>query len=101
MAIARAILLNPNILVLDDALSSVDTETEEKIVKGLMPVIKSRTTIIITHRISSIKNINRIIVISGGGIKEDGTHEELMALGGVYKNLYEKQILRDKLEREK
>ncbi|MBA7623888.1 putative multidrug resistance ABC transporter ATP-binding/permease protein YheI [subsurface metagenome] len=99
IAIARAIILDPDILILDDALSSVDTETEEKIMERLMPVMQERTTIIITHRISSIKDINRIIVIDDGNIKEDGSHEELVSLGEIYKNLYEKQMLKDKLER--
>ncbi len=99
VAIARAIILDPDILILDDALSSVDTETEEKIIEGLMPVMKERTTIIITHRISSIKDMERIVVIDNSNIKEDGSHMELMVLGGVYKNLYEKQMLKDKLER--
>jgi len=99
IAIARAIILNPDILILDDALSSIDTETEEKIIGKLTPIMKERTTIIITHRMSSIKNISRIIVIEAGSITEDGSHEELISHGGMYKNLYEKQMLREKLER--
>jgi len=99
IAIARAVILDPDILILDDALSSVDTETEQKIMQALMPVMKRRTTIVITHRISSIKNINRIIVIDDGRIREDGNHNELMQRAGVYSNLYEKQILRERLEK--
>ncbi|TES92733.1 MAG: ABC transporter ATP-binding protein [Candidatus Cloacimonadota bacterium] len=99
IAIARAIILNPDILILDDALSSIDTETEEKIIGKLTPIMKERTTIIITHRMSSIKNISRIIVIEAGSITEDGSHEELISHGGMYKNLYEKQMLKEKLER--
>ncbi len=99
IAIARAIILDPDILILDDALSSIDTETEEKIIGKLTPIMKERTTIIITHRMSSIKNISRIIVIEAGSITEDGSHEELISHGGMYKNLYEKQMLKEKLER--
>lgn len=99
IAIARAIILEPDILILDDALSSVDTETEEKIMEALMPVMKTRTTIIITHRISSIKNIERIIVVDEGSIKEDGNHSELVKKQGIYSKLYEKQILIERLER--
>jgi ATP-binding cassette subfamily B multidrug efflux pump len=100
VTIARAVLLDPDVLVLDDALSSVDTETEEKIVRGLMPVMKRRTTFIITHRISSIKDIERIIVLSEGRIVEDGSHDALMEHAGLYRKLYERQILKDRLERE-
>lgn len=100
IAIARAIILDPVILILDDALSSVDTETEEKIIKKLIPIMEDRTTIIITHRISSLKNIERIIVLDDCQIKEDGTHQELIARGGIYKNLYEKQMLKERLEKE-
>jgi len=98
VAIARALVLDPNILILDDALSSVDTETETKITEELIPFMQQRTTIIITHRIPSIKDIKRIIVFGDGNIKEDGNHSELLALGGIYKKLYEKQILLAKLE---
>ena len=99
VAIARAIIFDPDILILDDALSSVDTETEEKIINALLPVMEKRTTIIITHRISSVKNLKRIIVLDNGIVKEDGNHKQLMQLGGIYKNLYEKQLLKEKLER--
>jgi ATP-binding cassette subfamily B multidrug efflux pump len=100
VAIARAILLDPDILILDDALSSVDTETEQKIVTGLMPVMRKRTTVVITHRISSIKEIERILVLSDGKICEDGSHGELMKQGGLYRRLYERQMLKERLERE-
>jgi ATP-binding cassette subfamily B protein len=97
-AIARAILRNPRILILDDALSSVDTVTEEKILEGLASVMRDRTTILISHRVSTVRNADRIVVLSRGSIVESGTHAELQQLGGYYAELYEKQLLEEELE---
>ena len=97
-AIARAILRNPRILILDDALSSVDTVTEEKILSGLASVMLDRTTILISHRVSTVQNADRIVVLSHGRIVEMGNHQELQARGGYYADLYQKQLLEEELE---
>jgi ATP-binding cassette, subfamily B, multidrug efflux pump len=98
VAIARAILRNPRILILDDALSSVDTLTEERILTGLAGVMRGRTTILISHRVSTVRNARRIFVIEHGEIVEQGTHAELVANGGYYADLYQKQLLEEELE---
>lgn len=98
-SIARAVMRNPRILILDDALSSVDTYTEEEILKRLRIVMKDRTSIIISHRISTVKEADLIIVLDKGMIVEQGTHDELVARGGIYADLYEKQLLEEELER--
>lgn len=97
-SIARAILRDPRILILDDALSSVDTFTEEEILRRLRTVMKDRTSIIISHRISTVKDADRIVVLDGGRIVEEGTHDTLVARGGIYADLYEKQLLEEELE---
>jgi ATP-binding cassette, subfamily B, multidrug efflux pump len=97
-AIARAILRNPRILILDDALSSVDTLTEEKILNGLAGVMRNRTTILISHRVSTVQNADRIVVLSHGRVVETGTHRELLERGGYYAELYQKQLLEEELE---
>ncbi len=97
-AIARAILRNPRILILDDALSSVDTLTEEKILSGLAGVMRDRTTVLISHRVSTVQNADRIVVLSHGRVVEAGTHTELLARHGYYAELYEKQLLEEELE---
>jgi ATP-binding cassette, subfamily B, multidrug efflux pump len=97
-AIARAILRNPRILILDDALSSVDTVTEERILNGLAGVMRDRTTILISHRVSTVQNANRIIVLSHGTVVEIGTHDQLLQRGGYYADLYQKQLLEEELE---
>jgi ATP-binding cassette subfamily B protein len=97
-AIARAIIRNPRILILDDALSSVDTYTEEKILNHLREVMRGRTTIFISHRVSTVRNADRIAVLHGGRIVEFGTHEELIARNGYYTDLYNKQLLEEELE---
>ena len=88
VAIARAIALNPKILVLDDATSAIDMETEAAIQEGLKKVLKNRTTFIISHRISSVKNADEIIVLDHGAIAERGKHEELLAMKGLYYQIF-------------
>ncbi len=97
-AIARALIRNPRILILDDALSSVDTYTEEKILNHLRDIMQGRTTIFISHRVSTVRNADRIAVLHGGRIVEFGTHDELLALNGYYTDLYTKQLLEEELE---
>ncbi len=98
VAIARAIMRNPRILILDDALSSVDTLTEERILTGLSSVMQGRTTILISHRVSTVRSAGRIFVIEHGEIVEQGSHAELVANGGYYADLYQKQLLEEELE---
>jgi ATP-binding cassette subfamily B protein len=96
-AIARAILREPKILILDDALSAVDTYTEEKILSELRGVMRGRTSLIVAHRISTVKDADLICVLDHGRIVERGTHEDLMRLGGEYADLYERQLLEEEL----
>jgi ATP-binding cassette subfamily B protein len=96
-AIARALIRNPRLLILDDALSSVDTHTEDKILNHLRDVMAGRTTIFISHRVSTVRNADRIAVLHGGRIVELGTHDELLALNGYYSDLYNKQLLEEEL----
>src|SRR5579864_4629187 len=96
-AIARALIRNPRILILDDALSSVDTHTEDKILNHLRDVMTGRTTIFISHRVSTVRNADCIAVLHGGRIVELGTHDELLALNGYYSDLYNKQLLEEEL----
>jgi len=96
-AIARAIVRNPRILILDDALSSVDTYTEERILNHLREIMRGRTTIFISHRVSTVRAADQIAVLHGGRIVELGTHDELVTLNGYYADLYNKQLLEEEL----
>ena len=98
-AIARAVIRDPRILILDDSLSAVDTQTEEKILGRLRGVMRGRTTILIAHRTSTVRDADQIVVLKDGAIIECGTHDELLARGGYYSDLYQKQLLEEELER--
>jgi ATP-binding cassette subfamily B multidrug efflux pump len=97
-AIARAILRNPRILILDDSLSSVDTLTEERILQSLAGVMSGRTSILISHRVSTVRQADRILVLEAGSIVEQGSHSELLLNGGYYADLYQKQLLEEELD---
>jgi ATP-binding cassette, subfamily B, multidrug efflux pump len=96
-AIARALIRRPRILILDDALSSVDTYTEEKILGHLRRIMRGRTSLIVSHRVSTVKDADLIVVLEDGSIAERGTHNSLIARGGLYAELYEKQLLEEEL----
>jgi ATP-binding cassette subfamily B protein len=96
-AIARALIRRPKILILDDALSSVDTYTEERILGYLRQIMVGRTSLIVSHRVSTVKDADLIVVLEDGRIAERGTHDSLVARGGIYAELYEKQLLEEEL----
>ena len=97
-ALARAIIIKPKILILDDAFASVDTQTEDTILSRLAEIMKGRTTILISHRISTVKAADHIIVLNDGSIVESGTHNQLLEKNGIYAGIYETQLLQDELE---
>ena len=97
-ALARAVIREPTILILDDAMSSVDTHTEEEILDGLRTVMQNRTTILISHRISTVQNADQIVVLEDGNIAEQGTHQELVERGEIYADMYARQQLRQELD---
>jgi ATP-binding cassette subfamily B protein len=96
-AIARALVTSPAILILDDALSAVDTHTEEEILQRLSRVMRQRTSIIVSHRVSTVRGADQIVVLEQGRVAESGTHEALVRRGGLYAELYRKQLLEDEL----
>jgi ATP-binding cassette subfamily B multidrug efflux pump len=97
IAISRAVAVRPRILIFDDSLSNVDTQTEERILEELSSVMKNRTTVLVSHRISTVKNARQIIVLKEGAIAEQGTHDSLMQRDGIYAALYRKQLLEEEL----
>jgi ATP-binding cassette subfamily B protein len=99
VAIARAVASNPPILILDDALSAVDTATEEAILRELRPVRRSRSCLMVAHRVSTVRDADQILVLSGGRIVERGTHDALVAHGGLYADMHRRQLLEEEIAR--
>ena len=99
ISFARAIIKNPKILILDEATSSIDTETEVLIQDVMNNFMKGRTTFIVAHRLSTIINADKILVISNGEIKESGTHKELLKQEGIYYNLYKNQFINEQMDK--
>jgi ATP-binding cassette subfamily B protein len=97
-ALARALMTDPRILVLDDALSAVDTYTEEEILTQLRGVMRERTSILVSHRVSTVRDADQIFVLDDGRIAERGTHDQLVAHNGLYAALYRKQLLEEELQ---
>ena len=98
LSIARAIARNPKVLILDDCLSAVDTQTENTILTNMKQIMANRTSVIISHRVSSAKLADFIVVLDDGEIKEEGTHEALMSFNGIYKELYDKQLQAEEVQ---
>jgi len=97
-ALARAVMIDPKILILDDSLSAVDTYTEEEILSRLRGVMRQRTSIIVSHRISTVREANQIFVLQDGRVAERGTHDALVARNGLYATMYRKQLLEEELQ---
>ncbi|ETZ20591.1 hypothetical protein N824_04375 [Pedobacter sp. V48] len=95
VSIARALIKEPKILIFDDCLSAVDTRTEEEILNNLGRIMNDKTSILIAHRISTIKNADKILVLDDGQIIEQGTHNELLQKGGAYAEMYQNQLLEE------
>jgi ATP-binding cassette subfamily B protein len=100
IAIARAVLMDPPIFILDDALSSVDIQTEERILAGLESFMKEKTSILVTHRIAPLRRADRIVVLEEGRVAEMGDHKALLSKGGIYADLYWQRQLEEELEKE-
>ncbi len=97
-SLTRALMIEPKILILDDSFSAVDTHTEEEILQGLRGFMKGRTTIMVSHRVSTVKDADKIVVLDKGKIIEEGTHEELLQLNGIYAGIYSRQLLEQEIE---
>jgi ATP-binding cassette subfamily B multidrug efflux pump len=98
LTIARALMANPPVLIMDDPLSMVDTLTEDRILNHVLELRRHKTSILVSHRVKTLSRVDRIFVLEGGRVVEEGNHHDLIRAGGVYAALYERQLLADELE---